>query len=184
VDALHSEVAVRLLGGKVLPPDTEQLPSVAGGGLDANQYGALQEGYMLTLRPRAEDHQRSKDVRAIVLAVVGLSLCTASLARAAGSAATGEDLFKHKCGSCHSVETGKNRVGPSLAGVVGRKAASIETYSYSAAMRSSGLTWDTATLDSYLTNPRAKVPGTKMTFVGLPQANGRADIIAYLNTLK
>ena len=123
-------------------------------------------------------------MRAIVLAVVGLSLCTVSLARADSSAATGEGLFKHKCGSCHSVELGKNRVGPSLAGVVGRKAASIETYSYSAATRSSGLTWDPATLDSYLTNPRAKVPGTKMTFVGLPQANGRADIIAYLNTLK
>jgi cytochrome c len=123
-------------------------------------------------------------VRAIVLAIIGLGLCTASIARADGSAAAGQDLFKHKCGSCHSVEAGKNRVGPSLAGVVGRKSASIETYSYSAAMRSSGLTWDPATLDTYLTNPRAKVPGTKMTFVGLPQANDRADIIAYLNTLK
>ena len=123
-------------------------------------------------------------MRAIVLTVVGLSLCTASLARADGSAAIGEDLFKHKCGSCHSVEAGKNRVGPSLAGVVGRKSASIETYSYSAAMRGAGLTWDPATLDSYLTNPRAKVPGTKMTFLGLPKANDRADIIAYLSTLK
>jgi cytochrome c len=123
-------------------------------------------------------------VRAIVLVVVGLSLCTASLARADGNAAAGEDLFKHKCGSCHSAEAGKNRVGPSLAGVVGRKAASVETYNYSAAMRSSGLTWDPATLDTYLTSPRAKVPGTKMTYVGLPQANDRADIIAYLNTLK
>jgi cytochrome c len=68
--------------------------------------------------------------------------------------------------------------------VVGRKSASIETYSYSSAMRSAGLTWDAATLDSYLTSPRAKVPGTKMTFVGLAQANDRADIIAYLSTLK
>jgi cytochrome c len=116
--------------------------------------------------------------------VIGLSLCATSLARADGNATTGEGLFKHKCGSCHSSEVGKNRVGPSLAGVVGRKAASIETYSYSEAMRSSGLTWDPATLDTYLTNPRAKVPGTKMTFVGLPQASDRADIIAYLSTLK
>lgn len=120
----------------------------------------------------------------MILAIVGLSLCTASLAWADGSAETGQDLFKHKCGTCHSVEAGKNRVGPSLAGVVGRKAASIETFSYSAAMKSSGLTWDPATLDSYLINPRAKVPGTKMTFAGLPQANDRSDIIAYLSTLK
>jgi len=123
-------------------------------------------------------------VRAIFLAVVGLSLCLASLARADGSAANGEELFKHKCGTCHSVEAGKNRVGPSLASVVGRPAASIGTYTYSAAMRRSGLTWDAATLDTYLTNPRAKVPETKMTFPGLPQANDRTDIIAYLSTLK
>jgi cytochrome c len=123
-------------------------------------------------------------VRAIFLVVIGLSLSAATLARADDDAANGADLFKHKCGSCHSIEVGKNRVGPSLAGVVGRKAASIETYSYSAAMRSSGLTWDPATLDSYLTNPRAKVPGTKMTFVGFPQAKDRAETIAYLSTLK
>ncbi len=123
-------------------------------------------------------------MRTVILAIVGLSVCWASLARADDDATTGQDLFKHKCGTCHSAEAGKNRVGPSLAGVVGRKAASIETFSYSAAMKSSGLTWDLATLDSYLTNPRAKVPGTKMTFAGLPQANDRRDIIAYLSTLK
>ena len=123
-------------------------------------------------------------MKVIALAVIGLNLCVATLAQADGSAVNGDSLFKHKCGSCHSVEPGKNRVGPTLAGVIGRKAASIETYSYSAAMRSAGLTWDAVTLDSYLTNPRAKVPGTKMTFVGLPQANDRADIIAYLSTLK
>ena len=125
-------------------------------------------------------------MKVIALAVVGLGLCTISpsLARADGSAANGENLFKHKCASCHSVESGKNRVGPTLFGVVGRKAASIETYSYSTAMRSAELTWDPVTLDSYLINPRAKVSGTKMTFVGLPQANDRADIIACLSTLK
>jgi cytochrome c len=107
-----------------------------------------------------------------------------STARADSTAANGQELFKHKCGICHSIEAGKNRVGPSLAGVVGRPAASINSYSYSDAMRSAGLTWDAATLDIYLANPRAKVPGTKMTFPGLPQANDRTDIIAYLSTLK
>jgi cytochrome c len=133
---------------------------------------------------RMKRHHRSSQVRIIALAIVGFSLCSVSLAQAEGSAANGESLFKHKCGTCHSIEPGKNRVGPTLAGVVGRKSASIETYSYSSAMRSAGLTWDAATLDSYLTSPRAKVPGTKMTFVGLAQANDRADIIAYLSTLK
>jgi cytochrome c len=123
-------------------------------------------------------------VKAILSVVIGLSLCTPTLARADGSAADGANLFKHKCGSCHSTEAGKNRVGPSLAGVFGRKSASIQTYSYSEAMRSSGLTWDAASLDSYLANPRNKVHGTKMTFVGLPQAKDRADLIAYLRTLK
>ena len=123
-------------------------------------------------------------MRAIALAVVGLSLCTASLARADGSAAIGEDLFKHKCGSCHSVEAGKNRVGHHWPAWSDANLLQIETYSYSAAMRGAGLTWDPATLDSYLTNPRAKVPGTKMTFLGLPKANDRADIIAYLSILK
>ena len=123
-------------------------------------------------------------MRVIALAVIGLSLCAVSVARADGNAANGENLFKHKCGTCHSIEAGKNRVGPSLAGVVGRNSASIETYSYSTAMKSAGLTWDVVTLDSYLTNPRVKVPGTKMTFAGLPEANDRADLIAYLSTVK
>ncbi len=123
-------------------------------------------------------------MKVIALAVIGLSLCAVSIAQADGSTDNGESLFKHKCGTCHSIEPGKNRVGPSLAGVVVRNSASIETYSYSTAMKSAGLTWDAATLDSYLTNPRAKVPGTKMTFAGLPQANDRADLIAYLSTVK
>ena len=100
-------------------------------------------------------------MRTIALAVVGLSYCMASLARADGSAANGEELFKHKCGTCHSVEAGKNRVGPSLSVVVGRPTASIATASYSAAMRSAGLAWDVATLDTSLTNPRAKIPGPR-----------------------
>jgi cytochrome c len=121
---------------------------------------------------------------ALVAAALVLSCVLAGQARADGDPANGAKLFKQKCGLCHSVEAGQNRVGPSLAGIVGRKAASIETYSYSDAMRNSGLTWDTATLDSYLAGPRTKVPGTKMTFAGLPQESDRADVISYLSTLK
>jgi cytochrome c len=120
----------------------------------------------------------------LIAAVLALSSVLPDQARADGDAANGAQLFKQKCGLCHSTEAGQNKVGPSLFGIVGRKAAANATYNYSDAMRNSGLTWDPATLDSYLAGPRAKVPGTKMTFAGLPKDSDRADIIAYLSTLK
>jgi cytochrome c len=123
-------------------------------------------------------------MKAIVLLAMGLSLYGATIARADGSAADGGKLFKQKCGICHTIQAGQNRVGPSMAGIVGRKAGYIDSYSYSDAMRSSGLTWDAATLDAYLANPRGKVPGTKMTFPGLSSAKDRTDLIAYLSMLK
>jgi cytochrome c len=92
----------------------------------------------------------------------------------------GEAVFKRNCSICHSVEPGKNKIGPSLAGVVGRKAGSVPGYSYSDANKKSGLTWDEATLDKYLTDPRAVVPGTKMLFAGLKNPADRKAVIAYL----
>jgi cytochrome c2 len=89
-----------------------------------------------------------------------------------------------QCHACHSVESGKNGVGPSLAGVFGRKAGSAPGYAYSDANKNSGLTWDEATLDEYLTAPMKKVPGTKMVFAGLTDAAKRKDVIEYLKTLK
>jgi len=105
-------------------------------------------------------------------------------ALAAGDAAAGQALVKTKCGICHSVVAGQNRVGPSLFGVVGRKAGTEPGYNYSTANKDSGKTWDEATLDVYLTSPRGLIPGTKMAFAGLPQASDRANVIAYLATLK
>ena len=119
-----------------------------------------------------------------IAAVLALSFFLAGQANADGNAANGATLFKQKCGLCHSAQAGQNRVGPSLFGVVGRKAGSVSSYNYSDAMKNSGLTWDDATLDSYLAGPRAKVPGTKMTFAGFSNESDRADVIAYLNTLK
>ena len=120
----------------------------------------------------------------LITAVLALSIVLAGRSLADGDPANGAKLFKQKCGICHSAEAGQNKVGPSLAGVLGRKAGTAANYSYSEAMRSSGLTWDAPTLDSYLTGPRAKVPGTKMTFVGLPKESDRADVISFLSTLK
>jgi cytochrome c len=92
----------------------------------------------------------------------------------------GAKVFNRNCAVCHSINPGQNIVGPSLAGVVGRKAGQIDGFDYSEANRKSGLTWDVATLDTYLTNPRGLVPGTKMSFPGLKDPADRAAVIAYL----
>jgi len=98
----------------------------------------------------------------------------------AQDAAAGEKVFA-KCKICHQVGEGaKNLVGPALNGVVGRKAGEVEGYSYSPANKNSGIVWDEAALKEYLKNPKAKVPGTKMIFAGLPNEKDVDDVIAYL----
>lgn len=89
-----------------------------------------------------------------------------------------------QCTSCHTIRKGLNGVGPSLFGVFGSKAGSVEGYAYSAANKSSGLTWDEATLDTYLTSPMKMVPGTKMTFAGMADAAKRKAVIDFLKTVK
>lgn len=95
--------------------------------------------------------------------------------------AHGEEVFI-KCSSCHVLEEGVNRIGPSLAGIVGRPAGTVEGYNYSEANANSGITWTPEKLFQYLENPQRVVPGTKMAFAGLPDGQDRADIIAYLET--
>ena len=118
------------------------------------------------------------NLRVYVLAASALlgSLGAAS----AQDAAAGEKVFA-KCKACHQIGEGaKDAVGPVLNGIVGRKAGTYPGYSYSEANKNSGLTWDEATLKEYLKNPRAKVPGTKMIFPGLPKDEDIANVIAYL----
>jgi cytochrome c len=99
---------------------------------------------------------------------------------AAQDVAAGEKVFA-KCKVCHQVgETAKNLVGPELNGVIGRKAGSVAGYNYTDANKNSGLTWDEATMKEYLKNPKAKIPGTKMIFAGLPKDQDIDDLIAYL----
>lgn len=100
------------------------------------------------------------------------------------TAADGSEIFTNNCAVCHSTDPGTNKLGPSLAGVVGRKAGSIGDYSYSPAMAKLGATWDKATLDKYLTDPQGMVPGTKMIFPGVKDANDRKALIDYLATLQ
>jgi cytochrome c len=108
---------------------------------------------------------------------------TAISAAAAADAEAGKADFK-KCALCHTAEEGKNKIGPSLFGVVGRKSGSLENYNYSEAMKKFDHTWDAETLDTYLADPRAVVPGTKMIFPGIKDEKERQDVIAYLETLK
>ena len=104
-------------------------------------------------------------------------------ALAAGDAASGEKVFS-KCKACHKVGEGaKNGIAPELNGLDGRKAASVEGYNYSDAMKESGITWNEASFLEFIKNPKAKVPGTKMVFQGLPSDKEAADVWAYLSGL-
>lgn len=98
----------------------------------------------------------------------------------AQDAAAGEKVFV-QCKACHQIgPTAKNGVGPELNGLFGRKAGSVEGYSYSAANKNSGITWDEATFREYIKNPKAKIPGTKMAFPGLKNPKQIDDIVAFL----
>lgn len=101
------------------------------------------------------------------------------LASLTGDATHGKQVFM-QCKTCHAVEAGKNMIGPSLAGIVGRAAGSVAGYSYSTANKNSGITWSEDKLFQYLEKPARVVPGTKMAFGGLAKAQDRADVIAYL----
>jgi cytochrome c len=101
---------------------------------------------------------------------------------AAGDAAAGKTVF-NKCMACHAVGEGaKNKVGPALNGLIGRKAGSVEGYSYSDANKNSGKTWDEATFSAYIKDPKAFMPGNRMAFVGLKTDKEVEDLIAYLKT--
>jgi nitrite reductase (NO-forming) len=99
-----------------------------------------------------------------------------------GDVAAGKLVYR-KCQACHSLEAGKNGVGPSLAGVVGKKVASVANYNYSPAMKGSTLTWDVAALGAYLSDPQRSMPGNKMPFPGLKTENERNAVIAYMASL-
>jgi cytochrome c len=127
------------------------------------------------------------------LGLFGLSAVTlialASPASAAGDAAKGKEAFA-KCAICHQIGPGaKTLVGPELNGIVGRKAASVEGYPYSPGMKklgADGFVWTEANIDKWITDPKAMLPQSPMAlaFQGVPDADERANIIAYLATQK
>jgi cytochrome c len=119
---------------------------------------------------------------AAAISVVLLAPLFARPAQAADAGA-GAKTFGTFCNSCHSADAPpQNRQGPSLLGVVGRKAGTVADFRYSKAMKAYGKTWTPAALDAYLTAPQKVVPGAAMTFRGLSDSAARADLIAYLAT--
>ena len=120
-------------------------------------------------------------MKPVVIILLGTVAAAASVGVAAAEdAAAGEQVFS-KCKTCHQVGEGaRNKVGPVLNGIVGRKAGTYPDYSYSAANKDSDLTWDEATLAVYLKNPKGLVHGTKKSFPGLKSDEDIANVIAYL----
>ncbi|QTD57345.1 c-type cytochrome [Parasphingorhabdus cellanae] len=96
-----------------------------------------------------------------------------------GDAAAGKMVFA-QCRTCHVTDPGVNRTGPSMAGIVGREAGTVEGFNYTDANKNSGITWTEEKMFQYLENPQRVIPKTKMIFAGLPDAQKRADVIAYL----
>jgi cytochrome c len=115
--------------------------------------------------------------RIVVIACVLIGGTASALAQ---DLANGENSFK-KCLPCHAVGAdAKNKVGPLLNGLDGRKSGTIEGYNYTDANKNSGITWDDKTFAEYITDPRTKIPGTKMVFAGIKNEKERADLWAYL----
>jgi cytochrome c len=113
-------------------------------------------------------------------ATANLALALATAAQAQGDPGEGERLFR-ACAACHSLEPGRHMTGPSLAGVFGREAGTAEGFNrYSEALRAADIVWDEETLDTWLTDPAAMVPGNIMTFPGIEDREARAHLIAFL----
>jgi cytochrome c len=117
--------------------------------------------------------------RAVMLAA--LMALAAAQAEADGDAMHGQQIYESRCIACHSPDA--NRVGPMHRGVFGRKAGSLADYTYSQALKGAAFVWNDETLDKWLANPQAFVPGQKMNFK-VSKAKDRADVIAYLKTLQ
>jgi cytochrome c len=121
-------------------------------------------------------------VRSASYAVAALALGS-STCLATGDAAAGHQVFASRCSVCHATEPGVNKIGPSLAGVFGRKSGTEAGFDYSPALKAAAINWDEKTLDQFIQNPGADVHGTKM-IVSVPGNDDRQNVIAYLKTLK
>jgi cytochrome c len=127
------------------------------------------------------DEMKNISFRKFIFAILATSCASSAFADA--NAQHGAEVFGQQCATCHSLKQGKNKIGPSLFSVVGRKAGAVSDYNYSDAIKSSGFAWSTERLDAYLSNPQGAIPGVKMPYPGLSDPAARADLIAFLTTL-
>ena len=141
------------------------LALAACGGAPASDDGAEEVEEVAEAEPEVVEEELPADV---------------AFADLTGDAAAGETVFA-QCRTCHLIEEGKNGVGPSLYGVIGRTAGTIEGFRYSDANANSGVTWTPEVMYEYLEAPREFMPGTRMAFPGLRDPQDRADVIAYLD---
>ena len=126
---------------------------------------------------RNEEHHMKTSTLSALVVVTYLATASGALAQ---DAAAGKSSF-NKCLACHAIGDGaKNKVGPVLNGLDGRHSGSVEGYNYSDANKNSGITWDEKNFRDYIKNPKAKIPGTKMIFAGLPKDTDIDNLLAYL----
>ncbi len=121
-------------------------------------------------------------VRALIFSSLLVATMVPALAQGTGDAAKGAEVF-HRCMMCHAAEKDAgNRLGPNLFGVYGRKAGTLAGYSFSDKLKAADIVWNDETLKTWVMGPQKMVPGTRMTFVGLPNENDAEDVVAYLKT--
>jgi cytochrome c len=115
------------------------------------------------------------------LVTFSLLLSISLSAQGAGDIKAGAKIFSDECSECHSMKEGKNKKGPSIFGLVGRKAGTLSDYDYSDAIKSSGIVWNSEKLNAYITSPQKMLPAGKMKYDGLSNEKSRQDLITYLN---
>jgi cytochrome c len=120
-----------------------------------------------------------KTIATFLPALLPLALVLAATPAGAQDVQRGEKLFTD-CRACHTVQPGVNNVGPSLAGILGRKAGAGDDFRYSPAMKRSGITWDAAALGAFIKDPQGVVPGNRMPYAGMPDDKDVADLLAWL----
>ena len=123
--------------------------------------------------------------QSLIFATLALFTLFAQVSFAAGDVKKGADVFAEECGDCHSAIPGKSKKGPTLTGIIGRKAGTVANFAdYSDSMKNSGIIWTAEKIDAYIAHPKKIVPAGKMKYDGLDDATSRADVIAYISSLK
>lgn len=130
------------------------------------------------------NHTMKKQTPSLVLAAAVLLSSYSLAAHAAGDVTRGTKLYDEECAECHSLKEGKNKKGPFLLGIMGRKSAAIADFTYSDAMRAKGVVWNAELIEAYIRDPKREFPNGKMKYDGMPDAVSRTDITAFLATQK